>query len=162
MARFASATSAPADEVRVNPGPQDIELVEYPARRTTGTPHSEPTKVGSRTPQPSLQPQPFKKTGHRPSGRLRWGQPVKVRYWVEALHRRSKKTEDCDTTTPKMKFSHSIQFNAVPDWSAYYIAYSNLKKLYVGNSPSGYLSRYTFPSSLLDPWETCDMIAVLV
>lgn len=28
-----------------------------------------------------------------------------------------------------MKFSHSIQFNAVPDWSNYYIAYSNLKKL---------------------------------
>ncbi|KAL4806849.1 SPX-domain-containing protein [Aspergillus unguis] len=28
-----------------------------------------------------------------------------------------------------MKFSHSIQFNAVPDWSTYYIAYSNLKKL---------------------------------
>ncbi|PWY82911.1 SPX-domain-containing protein [Aspergillus heteromorphus CBS 117.55] len=28
-----------------------------------------------------------------------------------------------------MKFSHSIQFNAVPDWSAYYLAYSNLKKL---------------------------------
>lgn len=30
-----------------------------------------------------------------------------------------------------MKFSHSIQFNAVPDWSAHYIAYDNLKKLYV-------------------------------
>ena len=30
----------------------------------------------------------------------------------------------------KMKFSHSIQFNAVPDWSSHYIAYSNLKKLY--------------------------------
>ncbi|KLJ13618.1 hypothetical protein EMPG_11454 [Blastomyces silverae] len=28
-----------------------------------------------------------------------------------------------------MKFSHSIQFNAVPDWSSSYIAYSNLKKL---------------------------------
>ncbi|KAK2771448.1 low-affinity phosphate transporter [Emmonsiellopsis sp. PD_33] len=28
-----------------------------------------------------------------------------------------------------MKFSHSIQFNAVPDWSNNYIAYSNLKKL---------------------------------
>ncbi|KAI9666910.1 MAG: low-affinity phosphate transporter [Alyxoria varia] len=28
-----------------------------------------------------------------------------------------------------MKFSHSIQFNAVPDWSSQYIAYSNLKKL---------------------------------
>ncbi|KAK0794273.1 low-affinity phosphate transporter [Friedmanniomyces endolithicus] len=28
-----------------------------------------------------------------------------------------------------MKFSHSIQFNAVPDWSSRYISYSNLKKL---------------------------------
>ncbi|SLM36662.1 spx domain-containing protein, partial [Lasallia pustulata] len=27
-----------------------------------------------------------------------------------------------------MKFSHSIQFNAVPDWSSHYISYSNLKK----------------------------------
>lgn len=33
-----------------------------------------------------------------------------------------------------MKFSHSIQFNAVPDWSSHYIAYSNLKKLYVAPS----------------------------
>lgn len=31
----------------------------------------------------------------------------------------------------EMKFSHSVQFNAVPDWSSHYIAYSNLKKLYV-------------------------------
>ena len=29
----------------------------------------------------------------------------------------------------EMKFSHSIQFNAVPDWSSHYIGYSNLKKL---------------------------------
>ncbi|KAI5305250.1 ribosomal protein S8A [Ascosphaera pollenicola] len=28
-----------------------------------------------------------------------------------------------------MKFSHSLQFNAVPDWNTHYIAYSNLKKL---------------------------------
>ena len=28
-----------------------------------------------------------------------------------------------------MKFSHSIQFNSVPDWSSHYISYSNLKKL---------------------------------
>jgi hypothetical protein len=33
-----------------------------------------------------------------------------------------------------MKFSHSIQFNAVPDWSSHYIAYSNLKKLYATTS----------------------------
>lgn len=31
----------------------------------------------------------------------------------------------------EMKFSHSLQFNAVPDWSSHYISYSNLKKLYV-------------------------------
>ena len=30
-----------------------------------------------------------------------------------------------------MKFSHSIQFNAVPEWSNNYISYSNLKKLSV-------------------------------
>ncbi|KAF2205637.1 SPX-domain-containing protein [Delitschia confertaspora ATCC 74209] len=29
----------------------------------------------------------------------------------------------------EMKFSHSLQFNSVPDWSSHYIAYSNLKKL---------------------------------
>ncbi|RIA85720.1 SPX domain-containing protein [Glomus cerebriforme] len=28
-----------------------------------------------------------------------------------------------------MKFSHSIQFNSVPDWADHYLAYSNLKKL---------------------------------
>ncbi|KAI9768603.1 MAG: low-affinity phosphate transporter [Geoglossum simile] len=33
------------------------------------------------------------------------------------------------TVESEMKFSHSLQFNAVPDWSSYYIAYSNLKKL---------------------------------
>jgi hypothetical protein len=31
----------------------------------------------------------------------------------------------------EMKFSHSLQFNAVPDWSNHYVAYSNLKKQYV-------------------------------
>ncbi|KAI1934339.1 low-affinity phosphate transporter [Ophidiomyces ophidiicola] len=33
------------------------------------------------------------------------------------------------TEEETMKFSHSIQFNAVPEWSDNYIAYSNLKKL---------------------------------
>lgn len=28
-----------------------------------------------------------------------------------------------------MKFSHSLQFNSVPDWSSHYLSYSNLKKL---------------------------------
>src|ERR1700730_4259614 len=28
-----------------------------------------------------------------------------------------------------MKFSHQLQFNAVPDWADYYLPYSNIKKL---------------------------------
>ena len=35
----------------------------------------------------------------------------------------------CQLLEDYMKFSHSIQFNAVPDWSSHYISYSNLKKL---------------------------------
>ncbi|KAK5719740.1 low-affinity phosphate transporter [Elasticomyces elasticus] len=35
----------------------------------------------------------------------------------------------CALLEASMKFSHSIQFNAVPDWSSHYISYSNLKKL---------------------------------
>ena len=44
--------------------------------------------------------------------------------------KRAEKRRQLDETD-EMKFSHSIQFNAVPDWSSHYIAYSNLKKLYV-------------------------------
>jgi len=36
---------------------------------------------------------------------------------------------ECLAAQEEMKFSHSIQFNAVPDWSSQYISYSNLKKL---------------------------------
>ncbi len=35
----------------------------------------------------------------------------------------------CQLLEDDMKFSHSIQFNAVPEWSSHYISYSNLKKL---------------------------------
>lgn len=47
---------------------------------------------------------------------------------------RATKAQQADNIPPidefdDMKFSHSIQFNAVPDWSCYYISYSNLKKL---------------------------------
>ncbi|KAJ6044977.1 hypothetical protein N7460_006332 [Penicillium canescens] len=71
---------------------------------------------------------------------------TRLRFWTEALRRRAQASEsrkvdshtDTDTGTEsgsgsgsiaKMKFSHSVQFNAVPDWSSNYIAYSNLKKL---------------------------------
>lgn len=39
--------------------------------------------------------------------------------------------DDGSSCCCKMKFAHSIQLNAVPEWSPYYIAYSNLKKLCV-------------------------------
>ncbi|CAG8892145.1 unnamed protein product [Penicillium nalgiovense] len=56
----------------------------------------------------------------------------RLRFWAEALRRRAHNAShgnvDPDSKA-KMKFSHSIQFNAVPDWSSNYIAYSNLKKL---------------------------------
>ena len=45
---------------------------------------------------------------------------------VADLRRRDKL---CALVEADMKFSHSIQFNAVPDWSSNYISYSNLKKL---------------------------------
>jgi phosphate transporter len=62
--------------------------------------------------------------------------PTAKREYYDAVRERQRKydikraekrqwLEDQD----EMKFSHSIQFNAVPDWSNHYIAYSNLKKL---------------------------------
>ncbi|KAL1854637.1 low-affinity phosphate transporter [Paecilomyces lecythidis] len=52
-------------------------------------------------------------------------------YWEEAVRRRVE-TARGERKEAKMKFSHSLQFNSVPDWSAYYIGYSNLKKLIYG------------------------------
>ncbi|RMZ85145.1 hypothetical protein DV738_g269, partial [Chaetothyriales sp. CBS 135597] len=45
------------------------------------------------------------------------------------LLKRLQKVEAAEAEAKEMKFSHSIQFNAVPDWSNNYISYSNLKKL---------------------------------
>ncbi|USP81304.1 hypothetical protein yc1106_08578 [Curvularia clavata] len=42
-------------------------------------------------------------------------------------HKRAQKLQQL-READDMKFSHSLQFNAVPDWSNHYIAYSNLKK----------------------------------
>ena len=47
------------------------------------------------------------------------------------LRRWKKRLEKLESLAEReeMKFSHSVQFNAVPDWSDNYISYSNLKKL---------------------------------
>lgn len=56
--------------------------------------------------------------------------------WGQALEQRRRGLEKSPIryNPANMKFSHSLQFNSVPDWSAYYIAYDNLKKLYVQDS----------------------------
>ncbi|KAK2811259.1 hypothetical protein FQN50_002356 [Emmonsiellopsis sp. PD_5] len=59
-------------------------------------------------------------TTHRDSTKRR----KKKKGFFTTITRRRQATDD-----DIMKFSHSIQFNAVPDWSSNYIAYSNLKKL---------------------------------
>jgi phosphate transporter len=60
-----------------------------------------------------------------PSGKA---QSKKPDYHARRLQKRLNKLESL-AEREEMKFSHSIQFNAVPDWSNNYISYSNLKKL---------------------------------
>lgn len=69
--------------------------------------------------------------------------PPRVKYWAEAVrvyllnkygHGGAEKEnvasqDEKHRGIGKMKFAHSLQFNAVPEWSEHYIAYSNLKKL---------------------------------
>ena len=60
--------------------------------------------------------------------------PIKHRAKEEVLRRDrhiQKRLEKLQLLAEReeMKFSHSVQFNAVPDWSSHYIAYSNFKKL---------------------------------
>ncbi|KAF5860761.1 low-affinity phosphate transporter [Aspergillus alliaceus] len=142
LARIASATSASAEDLDVTTRPrlsaQDIELVDYPVPPSTST-RARQSHIGSQgfRSQPIDNPQLLDRTSQsgtpeRPDRRprqarqhIQWDKPIRLKYWVEALHRRSRFLE----TQSKMKFSHSIQFNAVPEWSSYYIAYSNLKKL---------------------------------
>ena len=57
-----------------------------------------------------------------PTNHRNYHQNPRSREWAERELHKLERGE-------KMKFSHSVQFNAVPDWSSHYIAYSNLKKL---------------------------------
>ncbi|KAF7619119.1 SPX domain-containing protein [Aspergillus oryzae] len=140
VARIASATSASPDDIDVTTHPrlsgQDIELVEYPVPPSTRACQSHTGSQGFYS-RPIGQRQLLDRTSQpgtlehsNPNSRqtlrhVQWDKPIRLKYWVEALHRRSRFPEP----QSKMKFSHSIQFNAVPEWSSYYLAYSNLKKL---------------------------------
>lgn len=55
---------------------------------------------------------------------------AETKWEAQKKEKRDRKLEEL-FDREEMKFSHSIQFNAVPDWSGHYISYSNLKKLYV-------------------------------
>lgn len=121
-----------------------IELVEYnptshPAPTSaSGTARSDQYQHSAGRFDPAADSQPladFDTGGGEPQEKtLEFDQPQgsRLRFWAEALRRRahnaSQGNVDPDSET-KMKFSHSVQFNAVPDWSSNYIAYSNLKKL---------------------------------
>lgn len=133
-----------------NVSDEDIELVELlrdesgpPAETTAaaaGQGTREPQAIGRWSVDRRLQDSwdelegKFKSTDEKENiFRLPHLSPDQVEYWSEALRQRQQQRQQQrnrgDGTEPKMKFSHSLQFNAVPDWSAYYIAYSNLKKL---------------------------------
>ncbi|RJE25138.1 phosphate transporter [Aspergillus sclerotialis] len=134
VARIARATATDNSTAVPESSAQSIELVDYP---TVPRARSHPTQAGL----PEYAGEPASRPGKRSFDRLGFADwergvpreapgpsPRLVKYWAEALRRRSQFPGDKEEE-PKMKFSHSLQFNAVPDWSAYYIAYSNLKKL---------------------------------
>lgn len=121
---------------------------------TISTParHGNPSSVSEASPAPRPGDDIRSSTGHRERGgyapsedplvnlgddayELGDYRDIQVRKDTEELddRRREKRTRKREwlEAQDEMKFSHSIQFNAVPDWSTHYIAYSNLKKLSV-------------------------------
>jgi phosphate transporter len=82
-------------------------------------PAQSPTTVTTRTEEFELVNYPTAEQRHTDAAQER-----QRRYDIKRAEKRRWLEEQDD-----MKFSHSIQFNAVPDWSNHYIAYSNLKKL---------------------------------
>ncbi|KAJ5412367.1 Sodium/sulfate symporter [Penicillium crustosum] len=120
-----------------------IELVEYnPTSHPAPTSASGPARsdryqesAGRLDPSANSYPLADLDTvGESQEKTLEFDQPQgsRLRFWAEALRRRAHNASHGNVdpeSKAKMKFSHSIQFNAVPDWSSNYIAYSNLKKL---------------------------------
>ncbi|PYH93891.1 plasma membrane phosphate transporter Pho87 [Aspergillus ellipticus CBS 707.79] len=119
------------DNDDVTPRGQAIELVNYPdSPATPATSSHDPSSRATGLAQPTVPGSPdsprLRTTDAPGSHQHTREKPARIKYWIEALRRRSHRH---GSGSDKMKFSHSIQFNAVPDWSAYYLAYSNLKKL---------------------------------
>ncbi|KAH0495510.1 hypothetical protein TgHK011_009056 [Trichoderma gracile] len=80
--------------------------------------------AGKSASSPSVSPDTYELSDYKEIAERKAAQDrQRQRQEKRALKRQWLETQD------EMKFSHSIQFNAVPDWSSHYIAYSNLKKL---------------------------------
>lgn len=80
--------------------------------------------AGKSASSPSISPDAYELSDYKEIAERKAAQDrQRQRQEKRALKRQWLETRD------EMKFSHSIQFNAVPDWSSHYIAYSNLKKL---------------------------------
>lgn len=132
MARLAGAAAKDDSTAVPDSSAQSIELVDYPPvppARSLRTPvdhENEPVQAG----RISIDRLGVVGWEHGDLREVSDLPPRLVSFWTEALRRRSLDPRSAEKAL-KMKFSHSLQFNAVPDWSAYYIAYSNLKKLYV-------------------------------
>ncbi|RDL40236.1 Uncharacterized protein BP5553_00215 [Venustampulla echinocandica] len=97
----------------------------FPQSRATVTEHRQSTRPeGGGRPKPPAQPEEFELIDYA-------GAKTRCKSDAEQIKRQAKRVEKLRrlNQADEMKFSHSIQFNAVPDWSSYYIAYSNLKKL---------------------------------
>ncbi|KAL7787100.1 hypothetical protein V8C37DRAFT_405068 [Trichoderma ceciliae] len=94
--------------------------------KTASSPSNSPIPTPTLTPsvQPKDSDNTYELSDYRDiAERKAIGDRQRQRQEKKALKRQWLETQD------EMKFSHSIQFNAVPDWSSHYIAYSNLKKL---------------------------------
>lgn len=139
MARIASATGASSHDLDLTSPPlppdQGIELAEYPLLSDrAGSSHQSRPRFSD--PASERDPASITETKERvgqerggdPQRHHLYSRPLRLKHWVEVLRNRSQ-CPGGNGLDAKMKFSHSIQFNAVPEWSSYYIAYSNLKKV---------------------------------
>lgn len=149
-----SSPAFPRPTVATSSRHESFELADYPAEHPLlPDPDSADTRAGSsgnvaRLFQPfansqslagvdSESEEDWEKAGSSEEHRPRGFRSTRLRFWADALRnlaQTANRTPVDPETAAKMKFSHSIQFNAVPDWSTNYIAYSNLKKLYVVRS----------------------------
>jgi phosphate transporter len=99
--------------------PSSVDIVPTTAANLDG--YSRPAPVPEEFELEQLPPPAYPVPESSAERQRAWREERRARKRQEKLERLRQEAE--------MKFSHSLQFNAVPDWTNHYIAYSNLKKL---------------------------------